>query len=169
MGDVGEHFSGAGFEECVGCVNQRATGIDDVVDQDAAHAGHVADHVHDLALAGPLAPLVANGDGAIDALSQRTGAHHAADVRRDDNQFGSVEAFLNVAGERRRGKQIVGRDIEEALDLAGVQIECHDAVDAGALDHVGDQLGGNRCAGTRLAILPRIAEIGHHGGDALGR
>jgi hypothetical protein len=51
-----------------------------------------------------------------------------------------------------------------------VQIERQQAVDAGAADHVGDQLGGDRRArGARPAILARIAEVRHHRGDARGR
>jgi len=48
---------------------------------------------------------------------------------------------LDVARHDRRGKQVVCGDIEEALDLAGVQIERQDAVGAGAFDQVGNELG----------------------------
>ncbi len=52
---------------------------------------------------------------------------------------------------------------------AGVQVERHHAVDAGAGDQVGDQLGRNRRARAGFAILPGITEIGHHRGDAARR
>ena len=66
----------------------------------------------------------------------------------------------------RGGEQVVGRDVEKALDLAGVQVERQHAVGAGAGDQVGDELGRNRRARAGFAILPRIAEIGNDGGDA---
>ena len=64
-------------------LHQRAAGIDDVVDEDAGAARHVADDVHDLRFAGALAALVDDGERRIDALGERAGAHHAADVGRD--------------------------------------------------------------------------------------
>ena len=43
MGDVGAHFLGALGEQSLGRIAERAAGIDDVVDQDAALALDVAD------------------------------------------------------------------------------------------------------------------------------
>ena len=42
-----------------------------------------------------------------------------------------------------------------------MQIERHHAIGAGARDQVGDELGRDRRARARLAVLPGIAEIGH--------
>ena len=50
-----------------------------------------------------------------------------------------------------------------------MQVERHDAVDAGMGDQVGDQLGRNRRARAGFAVLPGIAEIGDHRGDAARR
>jgi hypothetical protein len=82
------------------------------------------------------------------------------------SMIASVEAFADVAHHHRRGVEIVGRNVEEALDLTGVQVERHHAVDAGMGDQVGHQLGGNGRARTNLAVLPGVAEIGDHRGDA---
>ena len=117
-------------------------------------------------LARPFAALVDDGERRIDALGERAGAHHAADVRRHDDHLGELEALLDVAHDDRRGEQIVGRDVEEALDLAGMQIERQHAVDAGIGDQIGDELGRNRRARSDFAVLPRIAEIGDHRRDA---
>ena len=84
--------------------------------------------------------------GALMRLASAARAHHAADVRRDDDDVVEVEALLDVAHHHRRGEQIVGRDIEEALDLPGMQVEREHAVDAGAGDQVGDELGRDRRA-----------------------
>ena len=103
----------------------------------------------------------------VEALGQRAGAHHAADVWRDDHDVGQLLVFrLDVARHHRHREQIVGRDVEEALDLPGMQVERQHAVAAGAGDHVGDELGRDRRAARRAAILPGIAEIGHDRRDA---
>jgi hypothetical protein len=59
-----------------------------------------------------------------------------------------AEPVLDVARHHRRGEQVVGRDVEEALDLAGVQVERQHAVGAGMGDQVGDELGRDRRART---------------------
>ena len=125
-----------------------------------------ADDVGDFGFARPLAALVDNGERCIDAFGESAGAHHATDVRRHDDHFGELEALLDVAHDDRRGEQIVGRDIEEALDLAGMQIECEHAIGAGMGDQIGDELRRNRRARPDFAVLPGIAEIGDHRGDA---
>ena len=65
-------------------------------------------------------------------------------------------------------QQVIHRDIEEALDLAGVQVHGQHAVGAGGGEHVGHQLGGDGIAGLGLAVLTGIAEVGDDGGDAAG-
>ena len=169
MGDVGEHGRGAGIHQRLGGIDQRAAGIDDVVEQDAAAVGDVADDVHHFRLAGALAALVDDGQRRVDALGQRPGAHHAADVGRYHHDVAHVVMGLDVAYHHRHREQVVGGDVEEALDLAGMQVERHHPVGAGLGDQVGDQLGRDRRAGGRFAILPGVAEIGQHRGDAARR
>ncbi len=77
--------------------------------------------------------------------------------------------MADVQREDRRGIEVVHGDIEEALDLRGVQVHGQDALDSGLNHHVRDQLGRNRRAGLGAAVLTGIAEIGDHGGDATGR
>lgn len=80
MGDVGGDAGGAIGQKRVGCVAQRAAGIDDVVDQQAVLAAHIADDVHDFQLTWPLAALVDDGELGVEALGKRARAHHATDV-----------------------------------------------------------------------------------------
>ena len=68
----------------------------------------------------------------------------------------------------RGAQQIVHRDVEEALDLVGVEVHGEHPVRAGPGDEVGHQLGGDGVAGLGLAVLPGIAEVGDDGGDAPG-
>ena len=73
---------------------------------------------------------------------------------------------LDVGDHDRRGEEIVGRNIEEALDLPGVQIDGQHAVGAGPGDEIGHELGRDRRARPLFAVLPGIAEIGNDRGDA---
>jgi hypothetical protein len=72
----------------------------------------------------------------------------------------------NTGDER---EQIVRRDVEEALDLAGMQFQRQYAVRAGGGDQVGHQLSRDRRARAGLAVLAGIAEIGDDGGDPARR
>ena len=126
----------------------------------------LADHVHHFGFARALAPLVDDGERRIDALGQPARAPDAADVGRNHHDLADIEALLDVAHHHRRGIEIVGRDIEKALDLAGMEVERHHPVGAGTGDQVGHQLGRDRRAGPRFAVLPGIAEIGNHRGHA---
>jgi hypothetical protein len=72
---------------------------------------------------------------------------------------------LDVVGQNRDGDQVVGRNVEEALNLACVQIHGQHPVRAGPGDYIGHQLGGDRRAAAGFPVLPGIAEIGHDRGD----
>ena len=74
-----------------------------------------------------------------------------------------------VADENRGSEEVVDGDVEEALDLRGVEVDEESAVGAGGDEQVGDELGGDGDAGTVFAILARIAVVGNDGGDAAGR
>ena len=63
---------------------------------------------------------------------------------------------------------MVDRDVEEALDLLGVQVDRQDAVGAGGGEQVGDELGRDRHAGLVLTILAGVAEERDDGRDARG-
>ncbi len=77
-------------------------------------------------------------------------------------------ALMSRAHHRHR-EEVVGRDVEEALDLPGVKVERQHAVGAGLGDQVGDQLCRDRRAAGGAPVLPGVAEIRQHGGDPAGR
>lgn len=62
--------------------------------------------------------------------------------------------------------QVIDGHVEEALDLAGVQVHGDDVVAARRLQHVGHELGGDGRARLVLFVLARVGEVGDHGGDA---
>ena len=98
-------------------------------------------------------------------LAMRARAHHAADVRRHDQQV-LVVLLPQIAEQHRRRVDVVDRDVEEALDLVGVQIHRHHAIDADDLQHVRHDLRRDRHARrARPAILARVAEVRDGCGD----
>ena len=170
MGAVGDDVLGAAFLERRRRVAQGPRRIDDVVDEDAEAAGDVADDVHHFGFAGPFAALVDDRQRrVVEPLGQRPGADDPADVRRDDGDVPALEPGLDVRRHHRGGVEIVGRDVEEALDLAGVEIDRKDSIGASNGDQIGDELGGNGGPRAGLPVLSGIAEIGDDGGDPLGR
>ena len=50
-------------------------------------------------------------------------------------------AGADILFDHRHGDEVVRRNVEEALDLASMQVHGQDAVGAGLGDKIGDQLG----------------------------
>ena len=65
--------------------------------------------------------------------------------------------------------ELVGGDVEEAFDRFGVQVEQQQAVGARQRDEVRDQLGCDRFARPRLALLARVAVVGDDRRHPAGR
>jgi hypothetical protein len=126
---VGQHALGAVGLERGGGLAQRAGGVDHVVHDDAGAAVDFADDVHHFGDVGLRTALVDDRQVAFEALGQRAGAHHAADVGRDDHQV-FVILLPDVVEQDRQRVDVVDRDVEEALDLLGVQVHGQHAVDA---------------------------------------
>ena len=101
-------------------------------------------------------------------LGEGAAARHAAHVRRHHHHVlhGAAELLGVVVNEHGIAQQVIHGDVEEALDLGGVQVHGQHAVGAGGGNHIGHQLGADGVAALGLAVLPGIAEVGHHGGDA---
>ena len=64
---------------------------------------------------------------------------------------------------------MIDRNIEEALNLIGMQVHCNEAVDTGHAQKVGDQFGGDRYAGFVFTVLSCPSEIGGYGDNRIGR
>ena len=129
-------------------VAQSARQIDDVVDQDAGAPVDIADDVHHFGFARPLAALVDDRQRrVVEPLGETSSPDHAADVGRNHDQLAVAEARVDVGRDDGRGEEIVGRDVEEALDLPGVKIDRQHPVRARGGDEIGDQLGRDRVRG----------------------
>lgn len=129
----------------LGRLAQGAAGVDHVIHDHAVAAVDFTDDVHHFGYVGLGTTLVDDGQVAVQLLGQRTGAHHAADVGRDHQQI-AVVLLAQVAQQNRGGVDVINRDIEEALDLVGVEVHGQDALDAGNFQHVGYHLGRDRDA-----------------------
>ena len=93
-------------------------------------------------------------------MRERARALDAAGVRRHDDRDVAAEAEdAELLDQHRHREQVVERDVEEALDLAGVEIHRERAIGAGGGDQVRDQLRGDRRARLGLAVLPGVAEV----------
>ena len=131
-------------------------------------APHVADDVHDLGGVGLLAALVHDGQGHVQLLGKGPGPGHRPHIGGDHH--GVVMAVRVLLGEvvHKDGgaQQVVHRDVEEALDLVGVQVHRQHTVNACGDEHIGHELGGDGVAALGLAVLPRVAEVRDDGGYA---
>ena len=70
--------------------------------------------------------------------------------------------------EHEQRGHVVHRLLEEALDLAGVEVHGEHAVGAGVLEHPGDEAGGDRLARGGLLVLAGVAEPRRDGDHAVG-
>ena len=91
----------------------------------------------------------------------------AAGVRRDGHVLLRHDLVEEVLRQHRARDQVVDRDLEEALDLAGVQVHREHAVGARRLEHARDEPGRDRLARQRLLVLARVAEPGRDRDDAV--
>ena len=153
----------------LGRIAQRARTVDDVIDQDANAPRHIADDVHDLGFASPLPPLVDDRKVRIDAARKRPRPDDTPDIggHHDDRLAGEV--LLDVRLEDGRRKEIVRGNIEEALDLPGMQVQRQDTPGPGLRDDVGNQLRRDRRARAWLSVLASIAKIRNDRRHPLGR
>src|SRR5919198_5308201 len=144
-------------------------GVDLVVDDDGALAPHVADELERLSGAGVVAAaLLDDGQGCANQLGEVARLFGESDVGRDHHRLEQVE-LPEILGQQVDGRQLVDRNLEEALDLTGVQIEGQDAVGAGDLDHVRDQAGRDGDARLILLVGPPVGEVGDDRRHAAGR
>ena len=161
------------FGQGSGSVAQRTGGIYHVVKQDAGLAPYIADDVHYFAHIGFLTALVHNGQTHVHLGGEGTGAANGANIGGDNNEIIVVVLLLRelcevVIHKGRIAQQMVQGDVEEALDLGGVEIHGQNTISTGGGDHVGNQLGRDGVTALGLAVLTGIAKVGDNSGDSSG-
>lgn len=88
--------------------------------------------------------------------------------------FGTVEIDPQRRQEARApdharfGPEVVDGNLEEALDLAGVEVHSDDVVTSGDLEHVGDELGRDGRPRLVLAVHAGVREARDDGRDPAG-
>ena len=163
-----DHLGASFFQRFCGLC-QGTGGIDHIIHDDAVPAFDIADDVHDFGLVRAWPALVDDRQVASQTFRQRACADDAADIGRDDKKI-LVVFLLEILEQDGRGIDIVDRDIEEALNLVGVDVHDKDTIDADTFKDVGNHTcGDGDTCGTRPAILTCIAEIGDAGSDPFGR
>lgn len=90
----------------------------------------------------------------------------AAGIGADDDDVLGAPVLTNPTQHTRLGIEVIYGDVEEALDLRGMQVHGDDVVAAGGLQHVRDELGGYGGAALVLLVLARIREVGADDGNA---
>ena len=120
-----------------------------------------------------LAALVDDSQTHMDLCCKSTGTGYGAYIGRNNNEIIVVVLILGefiqiVINEGGVAQQVIHRDVEEALDLCGVQVHSQDTVSAGSGDHIGNQLSGDGIAALGLTILTGVAEVGNDGGNTAG-
>ena len=74
-------------------------------------------------------------------LRERARALDAAGIRRhDDGAVAAVAEHAQLLDQDRHREQVIERDVEEALDLTGVEIHRERAIGAGGGDQIRDEL-----------------------------
>ena len=148
---------------------QRAGRVDHVVVDDAGLVLDIADDAHDLGRVVARTALVGDGERAAQVVGELLARLGTTHVRRHHDGVLPVEVFVaEVLAKQRQCREVVHRDVEEALDLALVQVKRDDAVDAGRLEQVGDETRGDRLARGGLPVLARVGVVGQDRGDGAG-
>ena len=103
--------------------------------------------------------LVDHGDVRIvEVVAVALGDLHPAGIRRDDHEIVAV-VTADLLDHHLERDEVVEGQVEESLDLAGVQVDAHDPVCACHLQHVCDELRRYRLTTRRLAVLARVPVV----------
>ena len=93
---------------------------------------------------------------------------YTAEIRGDNDNILKL-LRTEVIRNDRRSSQMIDRDIEEALDLTGMEVNRHDTGYTSRGHEIGHQLCGNRLTAARLAILTGIRIVRYDSRDAVCR
>ena len=101
-------------------------------------------------------------------VSENARTRDTAEVRGDDDDI--VELLCaEVVRDDRSCRQVIDRNVKEALDLASMEVNGHDTGHTGRRHEVGDELCRDWLAATRLAVLTCIGVIRDDSRDAVCR
>ena len=121
-------------------------GVDHVVRHHRALAVDVADDVRDMSDVVRGAVLLEHGQVAADHLRELAREARTAGIGRDRDEFLRQAQVSEVLRQHRERGHVVDGHLEEALDLARVEIHREHAIGARRLDHLGDEFRRDRLA-----------------------
>lgn len=168
VGDNGHDLGGAILREHLGGLGQGAAGIGHVVDQDGDLVSDVSHQHHAANDVGTRALLVNESKALVETIGYRGGALGTTGIGTDNDNVLVAQVLLDPSQDTGLSIQVVDGDVEEALDLTGVQVHGNDMVASGRDQHVGNELGGYGRSALVLLVLSGIGKVGENGGDAAG-
>lgn len=169
MSDNGNRTAGSMLDDDFGSLAESATSIGHIVDNDSDLAANITDQNHARDLIGPGALLVDKGETEVEAVGDGGSSLCTASIGRHNNTILHLEVIADPAEGAGLSVQVVDGNIEESLDLRGVEIHSDDMVAAGGLKHVSHQTGSDGRTRFILLVLTSVGEVGQDGGDAAGR
>lgn len=99
-----------------------AASVGHVVDENGDLVLDITDENHAADLVGSRALLVDESEARVEAIGNRRSTLGAACIGRDDDDVLLIEVLADPAEDGGLGVEIVHGDVEEALDLRGVEI-----------------------------------------------
>ena len=157
------------FQTHLSRLAQRTTRVRHIIHDDGLPPLHITHQHHPAHLVRPGALLVDQGKAQIQAIRHGRRPLGTAGIRAHDDAVAHGQVVADPAQRAGLGVEVVDGDVEEALDLRGVQVHRDHVVAARRLDHVGHELRGDGGAGFVLLVLTCVGEVGDDGGDAACR
>ncbi len=114
-----------------------------------------------------LAALVDDGERRVDAPGEAARADHTADIGRDHHELGELvaPASRTITGEGGGfSERLVDRNIEEALNLRGVEIDRHRCTASARVIRLRPTFAEIGVRVGQVAVLACRQQAGHHGG-----
>jgi hypothetical protein len=169
VGDDGDSAAGSVFNNDLGGLAESAASVGHVVDDDGDLAANITDQDHAGDLVGTGAFLVDESEAEVETVGNGSSSLGTTGVGRDNDTVLDLEVVADPAEGAGLGVEVVDRDVEEALDLRGVEIHSDDMVAASGLKHVSHQTGSDGGARFVLLVLASVGEVRQDGSDAAGR
>ena len=140
----------APLRELLRCAGKPLTAPDPILEHERDLPLDVAEDRHSTSVA----PRVVVHDRELRVQHLRQPRPLLCPRRRGSNDDGVTAGrdLTEPLREHRQRRHVVDRDLEESLNLAGVEIHGQDAICTGVLDHVRDHAGSDRLAGRRLPV-----------------